>query len=213
MWGLVNNGRFIELVAEPREVTVYRTIDHRRESVRYETMEEPGPRGAVVRRQVPVPHIDIETIREAVVIGVEAFDDIDALAEHGILPISDVLRDYPEASEALMAHLRAAIAAERWRRQVGGVEVAGRMVDTTAGSRSEISLRRSAADRDPANWNKIWKFADGSTGAIDAATIVAMDDAVTAHIDRCFEIEADLLARLDTGEALTQNEIAAAFAA
>lgn len=71
---------------------------------------------------------------------------------------------------------------------------------------------RMAAEADP-DFTTDWKAADGSFVTIDAATIVAVSNAVLAHVANCFAIEAQVIDAIDNGAITTTGEVDAAFAA
>lgn len=99
----------------------------------------------------------------------------------------------------------------RWRREVGGIAVAGVPVATDDRSKQMIIGARVAADAD-ADWTTQWVGADGNIYPIDAAAIVAISDAVQAHVNACFATFANVKAEIDAGTITTRTEIDAAFA-
>lgn len=103
-------------------------------------------------------------------------------------------------------------ARKRWEKEVGGIEVAGTTVYTDDRSKMMIMGARIAAEADP-GFATQWKAADGSFVEIDAATIIAISDAVLAHVDACFAIEAQVLDGIGNETITSTAEIDAAFAA
>jgi hypothetical protein len=71
---------------------------------------------------------------------------------------------------------------------------------------------RLAANSDP-DWSTQWVGADGSIYPIDAAAIVAISDAVQAHVNDCFTTYALVKADIDSGTITTREQVDAAFAA
>ena len=88
--------------------------------------------------------------------------------------------------------LLAYAAQKRWEKEVGGTTVGGMAIHTDDRSKSLITGARMAAEADP-DFTTDWKAADGSFVTIDATTIVAVSNAVLAHVASCFAIEAQVL--------------------
>lgn len=99
----------------------------------------------------------------------------------------------------------------RWQREVGGVVVGGVPVATDDRSKVMITGARVAAGADP-DWSTVWHGADGQTYPVDAAAMVAISDAVQAHVNSSFATFASVKAAIDAGEITTTDEIDAAFA-
>lgn len=108
----------------------------------------------------------------------------------------------------LIAHT----AQKRWEKEVGGTIVGGMAIHTDDRSKSLIMGARMVAEAD-LDFTTDWKAADGSFVTIDAATIVAVSNAVLAHVASCFAIEAQVIAAIGNGAITTTGEIDAAFAA
>lgn len=108
--------------------------------------------------------------------------------------------------------LTAYAAQKRWEMETGGIEVGGMTVYTDDRSKMMIMGARIAATADP-GFATQWKAADGSFVEIDAATIIAISDAVLAHVDACFAIEAQVLDGIGNETITSTAEIDAAFAA
>ncbi|UZE51130.1 DUF4376 domain-containing protein [Rhodopseudomonas sp. P2A-2r] len=98
-----------------------------------------------------------------------------------------------------------------WRKEIGGVVIAGIPVATDDRSQLKILGSRVAADADP-NWSTEWDAANDQTYPIDAATMIMISDAVAAHVNRCFSIRASVKAAIAAGTITTTAEIDAAFA-
>ena len=98
-----------------------------------------------------------------------------------------------------------------WKKEVGGIVIAGIPVATDDRSQLKILGSRVAADADP-NWSTNWDAANDQTFPIDAATMIMISDAVAAHVNRCFSIRANVKAAIATGTITTTAEIDAAFA-
>lgn len=74
-----------------------------------------------------------------------------------------------------------------------------------------ISGPRVAAQNDP-EFSTQWKSADGTFVTIDAAAVIAISDAMLAHVSRCFAIEAQVLAEIEAETISSFEQIDAAFA-
>lgn len=117
----------------------------------------------------------------------------------------------PEPPVLTDAELIAYAADRRWRREVGGILVGTVPVATDDRSKLMITGARLAAGADPA-WSTVWHGADGQTYPVDAAAMVAISDAVQAHVNSSFATFASVKAAIDAGEITTTDEIDAAFA-
>lgn len=92
---------------------------------------------------------------------------------------------------------RAAIAARRWQAEVAGIEIGGMHIDTDDRSKTLITGSAIKAMRDP-EYSLNWKTPDGFI-QIPASQVLAMADAVSDHVQACFDREADLLDALANG--------------
>ncbi|TCR60928.1 DUF4376 domain-containing protein [Bosea sp. BK604] len=106
--------------------------------------------------------------------------------------------------------LLAYAADRRWRQEVGGITISGVPIATDDRSKIMIMGARVAAEADP-DWSTIWHGADGGTYPIDAAAIVAISDAVQAHVNQGFATFAEVKAEIEAGEITTPEEVDAAF--
>lgn len=97
----------------------------------------------------------------------------------------------------------------RWRRETGGITVAGVPVATDDRSKQMIIGARVAANADP-DWSTLWVGADGEIYPIDAPAIIAISDAVQAHVNACFATYASVRAEIEAGTITTTAEIDAA---
>ncbi len=101
-------------------------------------------------------------------------------------------------------------AAKRWEKETGGLSISGMNIATDDRSKVMISGARVAAMADP-NFTTSWKGSDGEFVPIDANAVIAISDAVLAHVSGCFAIEAEVLAGIESGALKTIDEIDAAF--
>ena len=110
------------------------------------------------------------------------------------------------------ADLDAHVAAARWAKEVAGITVGEVHVETDDRSKLMIIGARKAAEADPQFMTQ-WKVSTGIFVTLDAATIVAVSDAVAAHVAVCFAKEAEVSAQIAAGTVATFAQIEAAFAA
>ena len=105
----------------------------------------------------------------------------------------------PEAlAEAALLLLRDRIRARRDRAVSAGIAVAGVTVHTDDLSQQRILGAAVAVMRDPSLVIN-WKTADGTFVPLDAEAVLAAADAVRAHVQACYDREAELLGALDAG--------------
>lgn len=107
------------------------------------------------------------------------------------------------------AALLAYAADRRWRCETGGIVVGGVPVATDDRSKVMIMGARIKADAD-ASYELRWKGADGAFLLIGAGQIIAISNAVLAHVDACFAVEADVVAGIEAGTVSTFAQIDAA---
>lgn len=92
---------------------------------------------------------------------------------------------------------RAVVAARRWQAEVAGINVSGMHIDTDDRSKTLITGSAIKAMRDP-EYTLNWKTPDGFI-QIPATQVLAMADAVSDHVQACFDREAELLGALADG--------------
>jgi hypothetical protein len=110
------------------------------------------------------------------------------------------------------ADLVAYAADRRWRQEVGGITVAGVPVATDDRSKLMITGARVAAMAD-SGWSTVWHGADGNTYPVDAPAMVAISNAVQAHVNGGFATFALVKAAIESGTITTLAEVDASFAA
>lgn len=118
----------------------------------------------------------------------------------------------PPEHEPEPVDLVAYAADRRWQREVGGLTFGAFRIATDDRSKMMIIGARAAAAADP-DFTTEWKMADNSFITLDAATIIAVSDAVLAHVAECFAIEAQVLAAIADGTVTTTTGIDTAFSA
>lgn len=95
---------------------------------------------------------------------------------------------------------------KRWRVETGGITVAGVPVATDDRSKTMIMGARIKADVDP-EYSVGWKGADGSFVSLAAPQIVAISNAVLAHVDACFAAEAAVATFIAAGDITTSQQV------
>ena len=94
---------------------------------------------------------------------------------------------------------KAAITARRDQALQAGVTVGSVTISTDDTSQSRI-IGAAVAVMDDPDVTVNWKGADGQFHTLDAATILAVARTIRAHVQACFDREAELLADLKAGE-------------
>lgn len=107
--------------------------------------------------------------------------------------------------DSLKAAKREEIASARWEMQNGGCEFGGMQILTDGPSQIALSGAYLAAAADP-NYTCKWKTPDGFV-ELTSDEIIAAANAVRAHIQGCFDMEAVLAGKIDAAE--TAEEVAA----
>ena len=109
-----------------------------------------------------------------------------------------------DARSLTLQELYAYNADKRWQAETGGFMFHGMMVSTDDRSKTMLIGARIKADSDP-QFATRWKAKDGSFITLDATTVIAISDAVLAHVDACFTKEAAIMLDID-GAAITSYE-------
>jgi hypothetical protein len=135
--------------------------------------------------------------------------DADAYAIGG--SISGGAYTPPAAPPSPPVDLTAYAMATRWKKETGGIVVAGVPIATDDRAKLMIVGARVAADAD-ANWSTVWQGDDGNAYPLNAAQMVAVSNAVQAHVAHCFAIFASVKTSIDNGSITTTAQIDAAFA-
>lgn len=96
----------------------------------------------------------------------------------------------------------ASIAARRYEAEVGGITLNGMQIDTD--DRSKLLINGAAVEAMlDADYVMQWKTSEGFI-ELTGAQVIGIARAVRAHVQACFDREAELLAELDAGT-LTNN--------
>lgn len=117
----------------------------------------------------------------------------------------------PGPVETTKEQLAAYAATCRRRSEIGGMSFGGKAVATDAESQTKVLGARVAANADPA-FTTPWFGDDGVPVLLDATAIVALSDAMLAHVQGGFVTRAALLDQIAAGTVTTFAEIDAAFA-
>jgi hypothetical protein len=117
----------------------------------------------------------------------------------------------PPAPSAPPVDLTAYAMSARWKKETGGISVGGVPISTDDRSKLMIVGARVAADAD-ANWSTVWQGADGNAYPLNAVQMVAISNAVQAHVANCFAIFASVAASIDNHSITAPAQIDAAFA-
>lgn len=129
-------------------------------------------------------------------------------ADGAIIPADENNRDYQEflawraagntptpLPTPTLAEVKAAklakLAERRWRAETAGVTVNGLSIPSDAASQSKLTAAVVACVLDNA-YSVNWKLADGTFQMLDHATLIAVAQAVRAHVQSCFDREAML---------------------
>lgn len=115
--------------------------------------------------------------------------------------LQEVLTPY-----GLWVDLTGYAADKRWRVETGGITVGGAPVATDDRSKTMIMGARIKADADQ-DYTVGWKGADGSFVTLTAPQIIAISNAVLAHVDACFAAEADVVAAILDGTITTTQQV------
>lgn len=92
---------------------------------------------------------------------------------------------------------RAAVAAERYKHETAGITLQGMQIDTGRDSQALITGATVQAMLDPA-YSLRWKTPAGFVD-MTAEQIIAVASAARAHVQACFDREADLLDAIEDG--------------
>lgn len=114
------------------------------------------------------------------------------------------------APQPPVVDLLAYAADARWRRETGGILVGSVPVSTDDRSKLMITGARVAAAADP-DWSTTWSGSDGNIYPLDVAAMVAISDAVQAHVNASFATFATVKVAIEAGTITTMAEIDAAF--
>jgi hypothetical protein len=106
--------------------------------------------------------------------------------------------------------LKAYAANRRYEVETGGATIGGINVATDRESQAMLNAAYNIAQGNP-QFTTMWKGADGTFNAIDAATVIALAQAVGAYVGACFGAEAAVVAKIEAETITTVAEIDAAL--
>ncbi|SMF83189.1 protein of unknown function [Azospirillum oryzae] len=105
-----------------------------------------------------------------------------------------------------------ALADIRWEHECGGITMPdGSVIATDDRSKTLLNGKYRTAEKYPDRFHR-WKGTDGTEIALTSAQVIAIGDAVSDHVQACFDRELDLIAAIDaadTAEAVLAVDIAA----
>lgn len=100
-----------------------------------------------------------------------------------------------KALDEVKAERKAALAARRYEAECGGILFNGAPIATDDRSKTLLNGKYRTAEKNPAMLHR-WKSEAGEV-VLDSATVIAIGDAVSAHVQACFDHELDLIALID----------------
>jgi len=106
--------------------------------------------------------------------------------------------------DLLKADKKAEIANARWQTETGGITLNGVDIATDRESQALLTGAVLKAQDDP-NYVVNWKARNGWF-QLDAATLIAIADAVRAHVQACFDKEKQLQEQIDVAETAAELE-------
>ncbi|WP_454917419.1 DUF4376 domain-containing protein [Xanthobacter sediminis] len=101
--------------------------------------------------------------------------------------------------ESARADALAQLADRRWRAETGGIVVGGLPLPTDERAQLKITGAAVAAERDP-EMSITWKCTGGVWVTLTAAQVLALADAVRAHVQAAFDREATLAGAITAAE-------------
>lgn len=116
----------------------------------------------------------------------------------------------PVVAPPLAEHLIAYAAQRRYEVEIGGMDFEGTRVATDQNSQTKVLGARIAAVADP-SFATPWFGEDGSSVALDAAALVALSNAMLAHVQGSFVTRETVNTQIAAGTITTLAEIDAAF--
>jgi len=96
------------------------------------------------------------------------------------------------------------IADKRWRTETGGITIDGMEIATDRESQALLTAAVLKVKDDP-SYTVNWKAKNGWF-ELDAATLIAIADAVRAHVQMCFDKEKQLQEQIDKATTVEELE-------
>lgn len=133
-----------------------------------------------------------------------AYDDGDLVVSVDLA--SEVSAAIAALPAARKSHLIAYASSARYTREIAGITVSGAKIATDDRSKQMIQGARIAADAD-STFTTPWVTADGTIQTMNAAAIIAVSNAVLAHVRACFVTFADVVNSIDAGTITTPLQV------
>lgn len=111
--------------------------------------------------------------------------------------------DVSPTLDELKAKKRAEMAAARYAAEISGITLSGAVIRTDRESQALITGAALAASHDE-NYSVTWKAKNGFV-TLNSAQIIAVAQAVRAHVEACFDREAELQTAIEAAE--TEEEL------
>lgn len=145
--------------------------------------------------------ITVRTFRRVLVDGLATAGDpmdipVDAWVDVRMLMPKRVF-DFPEAGAPVLADIATLISARRYQMETAGISVSGVFIDTSRDSQALITGAALSAFMD-SSYTCNWKT-DGGFVQLSAQDLIMIAKLVRAHVQACFDREADLLAAVKGG--------------
>lgn len=109
-------------------------------------------------------------------------------------------------------NLKMALKVVRSQYEMGGFDFNGMFIESDAKTEQRLIGARVKAESDPTYVIEQWKVGSQFV-SLDAATIIAISDALSAHIAQSFSFEGAISAKIDAGEYWDAVEVADAYEA
>lgn len=139
----------------------------------------------------------------------EAGNPVPKIINYTQADLDEIAAAVAEASSP--AALKARAATRRYAREIGGIEAAGIVIDTSRESQAMIAGAHAYVQATPAATVE-FKAASGWV-TLDAATVTTIALAVASHVQACFAAEKAADEAIDAGTITTAAEVDAAIAA
>lgn len=130
-------------------------------------------------------------------------------------PAVQAIIDAYDARPVALATKLAALADFRWQKEIGGIVINGMIIETTDRSKTLVTGALMLAQSNPAATFQ-FKTTDNQYVEVDAAGMVAIYQAIGAHVQSCFakeQVVAAQIAALATWQEIEVFDIAQAWVA
>ena len=122
----------------------------------------------------------------------------DGKYQYRIVDGAVVENDVSPTLDELKGMKRAEMAAARYAAEISGITLSGAVIRTDRESQALITGAALAASHDE-NYSVTWKAKNGFV-TLTAAQIIAVAQAVRAHVEACFDREAELQTAIEAAE-------------